>query len=434
MPNASVAPNVGYQRRDLNLLGAPTVQIHRVLRIRRDTAGVQSRPILRSSALSYALSGRRVFEPSLITTGSVESHRILEYYTRFYATFARPVSTTWRRSASPQAGISETERAHEAASRLLRASRWSTNVDLVLLLSGVRTCGQALMLWAVVVGGFVDNLVRRAQRHTAASTRGWLVGGPPEEVALLNRLTERLVRNRLCLVSGTPGGTVDTSYRTLHRRGGGGTDLYGADLAVSVHVRRTSFLKTAMFQLKRAKKGLVKVETRQLAEMSVAYPFVGYSPFLMAAGQDDGAIRIRSVDDLLTIMKPSTALPWPRGASFRVSDPGWLPPNTWTKQWLSCDVGARSPINAPSAVEALLWRHVEAPEEAPTWVAQEISSDLGALVAELPEGWVPTRSWIVFEISHEAWEEEFAGGSGKDRAPSGTPIDPAILEDLRRLW
>lgn len=232
-------------------------------------------------------------------------------------------------------------------------------------------------LWAVFVGRFVDNLARRAQRQSAMSTRGWLIGGPPEEVALLNRLTERLVRNRSCLVSGTSSGTVDTRYLTLHRRGRDGTDLFGADLAVSVHIRHTSFLKTALFQLKRAKNASAKIETRQLGEMLLAYPFIGYSPFVLTAGQDDGAIRIRSVETLIAATGAYATLSLPKVISFRVSDPGWLPPYTWTKRWLSCEEGARSTIGSPSAIEALLWRYVEAPEgRPPSWVAQEISADL----------------------------------------------------------
>lgn len=165
-----------------------------------------------------------------------------------------------------------------------------------------------------------------------------------------------------------------------------------------------------------------------------AYPFIGYSPFVMAAGQDDGAIRIRSVEELIATMRPYPTLSLPKEVGFRVSDPGWLPPHTWTKQWLDCEVGVRSLINSPSAIEALLWRYAEASEEPPPWVAQEISSDLAALVTDLPEGWAPARSWIVFEISYEAWEEEFAGELGNDRALRRTPIDAAILEGLRRLW
>ena len=126
-------------------------------------------------------------------------------------------------------------------------------------------------------GRFLDNLVNRTQYQVEASVSGWLVGGPPEEVALLNRLNERLVRNRICKVRGISPGVVRTWSSTLHRKGSRGTDLYGCDLAVTFHVRHASFLKTVFFQLKRSQNGVATIEPKQVrAQRDGRGPEVGH--------------------------------------------------------------------------------------------------------------------------------------------------------------
>lgn len=66
-------------------------------------------------------------------------------------------------------------------------------------------------------------------------------------------------------------------------------------------------------------------------------------------------------------------------------------------------------------------------------MAQESSADLAALVTDLPEGWTPARCWIIFEVSYEAWEEEFPGGLDFDQTRMDPSIDFVTLEELRRM-
>lgn len=284
----------------------------------------------------------------------------------------------------------------------------------------------------LLLGKFVDNLARRAQRQIAASTRGWLVGGPPEEVALLNRLTERLGGNRSCQVAGSPPGVVESRSLTLHRRGTGGTDLFGADLAVSLHVQGTHFLKTALLQLKRAEKGRGRIESRQLGQMLLAYPFVQHGMFVAAADKDDGAMAIGPVENVVAGIRSARSLTLPKEVDFRVSDPGWLSSRAWARRWLGCEVGPRSRVGALSSIEALLWSYTRV-EDAPSWVARQMSENLLQYVGDLPEGWVPARSWKIFEISHEAWEEGAVEYSDQVPDPRRPTIDPETLDELRRL-
>lgn len=283
----------------------------------------------------------------------------------------------------------------------------------------------------IVAEQLVNNLSRRAQRQVAASARGWLAGGPPEEVALLNRLTERLGGARSCRVAGSPPGVVETRSLTLHRKGVIGTDLFGADLAISLRVMGSPLLKTALFQLKRTEEGRGKIETHQLGQMLRAYPLVQHGTFLVAADKGDGAVAVGPIEEVVAAISPARLLPLPREVGFRVSAPNWLPPRVWTRRWLGCEVGPRSRVASPYSIEALLWRYTEA-EQQPSWVAPEISSDLLPYIAELPDGWVPARSWLIFEV-RSAGREEFAEESEQNLEQRRLSIDPDTLERLRDL-
>lgn len=278
---------------------------------------------------------------------------------------------------------------------------------------------------------FAENLARRAQRQVAASARGWLAGGPPEEVALLNRLTERLGGGRSCRVAGSPPGTVESRSLTLHRKGAGGTDLFGADLAVSLRVLGTSLLKTALFQLKRTEGGRGRIETRQLGQMLRAYPIARHGMYVVAADKSGGTVAIGTVGEVVNSISASRLLPLPREVGFRVQAPEWLPPRAWARLWLRCEEGTPSRVGSPHSIEALLWRYAGS-EQPPSWVAPEISNDLLPYVADLPDGWVPARFWLIFEVSNGGWEE-FAAQPEQDPDLRRLPIGPDTLKRLREL-
>src|SRR5215467_11418986 len=85
----------------------------------------------------------------------------------------------------------------------------------------------------------------------AHAVDGWANGEPRDETALMNRITERLSRNRRkCDVGVHRPVDAIADFYILHRRDLNQSDKFGSDLAATIRIPESDFVKTAFFQLK----------------------------------------------------------------------------------------------------------------------------------------------------------------------------------------
>jgi hypothetical protein len=214
-----------------------------------------------------------------------------------------------------------------------------------------------------------DRLIRLALNEVDFATSGWLAGPPQEEIALLSRLTERLLRQRRrCDVGTRRRVSFSPQVEVLHRRGPRTTDLYGCDLAVTLDIPAEPFCKTACFQLKRSDSGKVILDRTQLQAVR-ASPF-RYQSFVLATDRVNGEHRLAEIESLPT-----------QGGQHALN--GWLPLADWLVLWLDCQVGTRPP---GPPLEDVLRDLFSAPYDG-MW--------------DLPEGFSPLRVWLVLRISSE---------------------------------
>lgn len=93
-----------------------------------------------------------------------------------------------------------------------------------------------------------DKIAYNTLWDVSEAVRGWLSGQPTDEVALMNRITERITRRRRgCDVGVGSKVQMVSQLALLHRKGARQTDLYGADLAITVLVAKIGFIKTRFF-------------------------------------------------------------------------------------------------------------------------------------------------------------------------------------------
>lgn len=227
---------------------------------------------------------------------------------------------------------------------------------------------------------------------------GWRGGVPRYEIALLNRLTERLskveFRRAGMLLSGMPG---VTRIHNLHGAGGrvpgqqASTDAYGADFAVTVEVRPL-LVKTAFFQLKKIHgdptNPRVRVEKSQL-EQARAYKRVWDRSFLVAVGESSGPAFLRSAKELYSRI--------PKGRTrhdFPVSLPAWIPSGVWIFFWLCCLLGPPTLDDDPDPVEARLARFTSLIDEQGEGRPPEDARERFPEFARL-------QAWVRFAVGNE---------------------------------
>src|SRR5215216_4302118 len=217
----------------------------------------------------------------------------------------------------------------------------------------------------------------------------WLRGRPLDEVALLNRLTERLGRRRRgCDVGVEFPVTASSTVAVLHREGEHQRDLFGSDLAVTATFDNPQFTKTAFFQLKCSEAYRVSIRRDQLLE-ATRDPRVGDRSFALAVDEARGGVRIHPVEDLLIGFSSASA-------SKVIDCSAWAGLTQWVLGWLSCDMGPYSENpNSPRSVESLLGSYVvETTGDEFSWFGGEASADV-------PSGYSPTRSWLIFKFTAE---------------------------------
>ncbi len=219
-----------------------------------------------------------------------------------------------------------------------------------------------------------DRLVNRTLNDIQTATEGWLNGPPREEVALLSRITERLYRRRRgCDVGLSHPVSVTPTFEVWHRRGPGGTDRYGCDIAVTLDIPEEPFTKTACFQLKRSEGGRVDIDHRQVTT-ALASEFA-HAAFLLATDVGTGAHSVAPMASLAT-------------AAPRISLSGWMSLSDWLVRWLDCQIG--TPPDRGPRLEALLRQVFSSAEFDQPWT-----------LFNLPEGVAPLRVWMQTLISSQ---------------------------------
>jgi len=219
-----------------------------------------------------------------------------------------------------------------------------------------------------------------------SAVKGWLSGSPTEEIALLNRITEKLKKHPAnCDVGIRYRMSAESKCYILHRRGLKQSDLYGSDLALSLYVENACFLKTAFFQLKKSKKHKLSLEKKQLSA-SQKHPDIGPNSFVISVDEICAGIRIYPALDLLNEIPPSN-----ESKSYDTTD--WWSLTEWIIKWLSCDVGQDSKPNNKASVESELSRYTLSDNFDVTvpWVDQNPESSDSELV--------PARAWLITSIA-----------------------------------
>jgi hypothetical protein len=220
-----------------------------------------------------------------------------------------------------------------------------------------------------------DWLVREAMTEVESACQGWLAGPPQHEVALLSRITERLLRQRRgCDVGLQRRVTVVPEVSVWDRKGPGTSDLSGCDLAVTLNIPAEPFLKTACFQLKRSENGKVRLDLAQVAVAGAS--LFKHQAFLLAADDQTGECRITPV---LTMS----------AAQETQKTAGWLTLSDWLVQWLDCAIGAALPAEKGGLEKTL--RDLFGAQESDALIQQ----------FALPYGVEPLRVWLRVNIQAE---------------------------------
>lgn len=232
-----------------------------------------------------------------------------------------------------------------------------------------------------------DKLAVIALKEITGALRGWLKGRPTDEVALMSRVTENLNRNRRgCDVGVAERVRLVSQLAMLHRKGPKQTDLYGADLGVTVAIDDLSFVKTALLQFKQGIDFEAKLEKHQLDQAAIMSVTADRS-FVMYADKGRTGIRFHQVETLRAAYADGQ-----QTKQFDSSD--WTCLTQWLWDWFSCDIGPLSSPHDPNSVESLLEKFVVSDD----WISPWNESDSRSLKKY---DVLPARAWLVLFFVRE---------------------------------
>lgn len=236
----------------------------------------------------------------------------------------------------------------------------------------------------------LDKVVRLALEDVNKAVAGWIKGVPRDEVALLNRLTERLSRRRRgCDVGLEYPMSCSVQMANLHRQGDNQADLYGSDLAITFSVDGNTYLKTALFQLKKSSSLKVELKHKQLCEASFCEVIANRS-FVVAIDENRQGLRING---LLPLKET-----FPAGQDkHQINTTSWISLTEWLNGWLSCSIGPASDPSDPDSIETLLEYYREELPEGPIWKS---NWQLPERLRE-PLEVIPVRTWIAMMFESE---------------------------------
>lgn len=191
-----------------------------------------------------------------------------------------------------------------------------------------------------------DRLIKLILNEVDIAARGWRDGDPQDEMAFMNRLTERLKRKRRkCDVGESSPMKAESTTYVLHRKGINQKDKYGADLAVTLDVEG-GWRKTAIFQLKKCKGYELNLDLDDLMGAKED-SLIATRSFVMAIDEDRLGIRLEKVETLLKEFNHKQ-----KSKTFDANS--WTYLNDWLSRWLRCELSLPSPIDDSPSVEGLL--------------------------------------------------------------------------------
>lgn len=211
---------------------------------------------------------------------------------------------------------------------------------------------------------------------------GWSHGAANDETALLNRITERLMRRRRrCDVGVSTPMVVEADYFELHRAGTNQTDKYGADFAVTICIPTEDYKKTAFFQLKKSS-GYVVTLTKEQLDDALLVPSIAPRSFVLSVDEERLGYRVKAVKDCRgEIMNDRDS------KQFETEEWDFLV--VWLLKWFRCTVGLPSKPEDPNPVEDLLDEFRIHPRIAGLDFDEQ----------NIPDGFVPAKWWLSYTIA-----------------------------------
>lgn len=231
-----------------------------------------------------------------------------------------------------------------------------------------------------------DKIAPAVLSDISNAVKGWLNGRLTEEGALTNRIIEHLVKQRRsCDVGVDSKITIESEVAILHRKGRLQTDLFGADLALTVYSPQINFVKTAFFQFKTTTRYQVKLDRKQL-EAATIDPSIGSCSFVFAVDEMRSGLRLEKTVKLLSEFTQNYQ-------SKTLDTRKWMFLVQWLWKWLSGDFDINATLNTRPSVEAMLKGYIEDDNVNFKWVQ---STD-----KILPENYWPARAWLATKVTPE---------------------------------
>jgi len=229
-----------------------------------------------------------------------------------------------------------------------------------------------------------DRLLQVVQKEVELAAKRWQDGRPHDEAAFLNHLTGIMGRHRRgCDVGVSERMQAHSHLYYLHREETDSSDKYGADLAITLRIG-TSWTKTAIFQLKKAKEYKFSLNKDDLKAAHEDQRIADRS-FLMAIDENRLGVRFKKISDLKEDFDRT------RHGSMTCKASDWTNLSSWLKLWLQCQLSPPTRIDDPAPVEGLLeaFRH-DVPDPDPEFDFQP------AQVNHLKS--IPAKDWLKIEL------------------------------------
>lgn len=212
---------------------------------------------------------------------------------------------------------------------------------------------------------------------------GWLKGRPLDEVALMNRLTGMLARQRRgCDVGILMPVEVKCRVFHLHRQGTKQTDKYGSDLAVTIFTDEDILKKTVFFQLKKSTNLSTILDKQQVDDAMLDY-MVADRAFVCTVDDTRYCVRLQSVKDIDRLFKVNQ-----RQQTFDTYE--WFSLSQFLSRWMECQLGPNSYPDDPNSIERLLEEFAIDNVTGTLW-----GSETGY---DLPDDFLPAKAWLQAEV------------------------------------
>jgi hypothetical protein len=226
-----------------------------------------------------------------------------------------------------------------------------------------------------------DKILHIALYEIHIATIGWVSGQPLNEVAFMNHLIERLTRCRSSYDFGLESPiTMESCVEFLHRWGINQADQNGFDIAVTVYLYDVTFLKTALFQIKKSSNLKLTFEKWQLEQVIIDNRICERS-FVFAVDDTRNCMRIESVNNLIPLYEDNQ-----KYKKFDSSN--WFGFSQWLLQWFSCEIGLPDNPKDPHYIELLLQKFVIEPRPYAPWEGDS------ELAYEYPKNYLLVRVWL----------------------------------------